>query len=668
MNREMCIVSVGEGAPVYGCPLVLRVPTIAGGCGGMSSANIITTRLVAGLDEVNRYANEFLGEQVLPGDALAAEEAFQRVYFLVGAEHAGKQAPRDRLRKIDSAQLALILDSVGEPRGPLATALTNFVSVYLLLLVYARASQVLVRHTSRRSNDLRYWDALHASVALKWVYLVQVLPQRLVGLARAVVAEGRTERFELPATAWPAHTVEDNQMYFVWARARHVAATAAAAAWRAVQRLMAVPLYKLLQMGHRHRRAWRDPLGSLGAYLRIILGAPLRAASRDIDFKRRAINDDIDAAAYHLGCLIQQLPTNINTVSREVRQFVAAGDSEQFAAALSTLETIYGGSDGSTPQRLRQLLAKIERPASVSDTAPPGWWTRHWPVLLGALWFAPRSAALYANRHQIYRWLQINLVDTVTGFVQNWLIKPIGDMLSVMRHDDLAELSLTSRESLQLDLDLLERMVVDYSADYTAPSDLEAMRSEIHDAVKEGNLTVLMSKYEQDIRTPLKSTLKGSLPRALLIQVQKTKVDGAVALNGIDKLLKSQQLVFGVVSISPSVLIVYQAWRVLRAQLFDRPIVINGKQATMVCLKCLNTIDKYLSRYSEASAHERVYIEGYLLIEVLSLKQQSLRLLPNAVKEMWVEDLDLLNDTRWSIEARLRVMARIWSAYGHYFR
>lgn len=643
-------------------------PRLLADGGGMSSANIITARLAAGLDEVNRFANEFLGEQMLPGDALAAEEAFQRVYFLVGAEHAaGKQAPRDRLRKIDTAQLAQILDSVDEPRGPLATALTNFVSVYLLLLIYARASQVLVRHTSHRSDDLRYWDALHASAALKWVYLVQVLPQRLMALARAVVAEGRTERFELPATAWPAHTVEDNQVYFAWAQARHVAATAAAAAWRAVQRLMAVPLYKLLQM-RGHRRALRDPLGSLGAYLRVILGAPLRAAARDIALKRRAINDDIDAAAYHLGCLIQQLPADIDTVSREVRQFVATGDSEQFAAALSTLETIYGGSGGSTPQRLRQLLAKIERPASVSDTAPPGWWTRHWPVLLGALWFAPRSAALYANRHQIYQWLQTNLVDTATGFVQNWLIKPIGDMLSVMRHDDLAELSLTSRESLQLDLDLLERMVVDYTADYTAHGDLEAMRSEIHDAVQEGNLTVLMSKYEQDIRTPFKSTLKGSLPRALLIQVQKTKVDGAVALNGIDKLLKSQQLVFGVVSISPSVLIVYQAWRVLRAQLFDRPIVINGKQATMVCLKCLNTIDKYLSRYSEASAHERVYIEGYLLIEVLSLKQQSLRLLPNAVKEMWVEDLDLLNDTRWSIEARLRVMARIWSAYGHYFR
>ena len=40
-------------------------------------------------------------------------------------------------------------------------------------------------------------------------------------------------------------------------------------------------------------------------------------------------------------------------------------------------------------------------------------------------------------------------------------------------------------------------------------------------------------------------TIRGNLVRALLIQVQKTKVDVELAVNGIDALLRSQELVFG---------------------------------------------------------------------------------------------------------------------------
>ena len=40
-------------------------------------------------------------------------------------------------------------------------------------------------------------------------------------------------------------------------------------------------------------------------------------------------------------------------------------------------------------------------------------------------------------------------------------------------------------------------------------------------------------------------TIRGDLIRALLIQVQKTKVDVELAVSGIDALLKSQELVFG---------------------------------------------------------------------------------------------------------------------------
>ena len=72
-----------------------------------------------------------------------------------------------------------------------------------------------------------------------------------------------------------------------------------------------------------------------------------------------------------------------------------------------------------------------------------------------------------------------------------------------------------------------------------------------------------MSTYENEIKSPIKYLITGSLLRLILIQIQKGKVDGAMAINGIDKLLKSQQLLFAMVSISPSILILYQMYRLL---------------------------------------------------------------------------------------------------------
>jgi len=46
-----------------------------------------------------------------------------------------------------------------------------------------------------------------------------------------------------------------------------------------------------------------------------------------------------------------------------------------------------------------------------------------------------------------------------------------------------------------------------------------------------------------------------------LIQIQKTKVDVEVAMNGIDSILKSQELLFGMVGIAPGMFVSYLAFR-----------------------------------------------------------------------------------------------------------
>ena len=52
------------------------------------------------------------------------------------------------------------------------------------------------------------------------------------------------------------------------------------------------------------------------------------------------------------------------------------------------------------------------------------------------------------------------------------------------------------------------------------PAQLDALSRQ----VQHGDLTAVMQMYEQDIKSPLRSAVQGTLLRSLFIQVQKAKV------------------------------------------------------------------------------------------------------------------------------------------------
>lgn len=71
------------------------------------------------------------------------------------------------------------------------------------------------------------------------------------------------------------------------------------------------------------------------------------------------------------------------------------------------------------------------------------------------------------------------------------------------------------------------------------------------------HLKLTLSFTTFSLQSPVSSLIKGSLLRSLLIQIQKSKVDIELAMSGIDKLLKSQQLLFGAVGIAPAMVILW---------------------------------------------------------------------------------------------------------------
>ncbi|KAK7679780.1 hypothetical protein QCA50_017102 [Cerrena zonata] len=185
-------------------------------------------------------------------------------------------------------------------------------------------------------------------------------------------------------------------------------------------------------------------------------------------------------------------------------------------------------------------------------------------------------------------------------------------------------------------------MVIDYAVDYNKTDESDELKLQIHNAVNQGDLTILMSNYEQDLKNPIKSLVKGSLVRALLIQIQKTKVDGGLAINGIDKLLKSQQLVFG---------------------RNERGLIINGENVKFICLKSLNNIEKLIIKKDD-----NLIDDGKIFIEIINLIIQSKKVIPKQLKSEWISDLNALNEDATSTDDKLKNINRIWNLYGAYFR
>lgn len=194
---------------------------------------------------------------------------------------------------------------------------------------------------------------------------------------------------------------------------------------------------------------------------------------------------------------------------------------------------------------IRQHHVSLSTQMSQNRFSRPSSLTRLWFPLTAFL-LSSRVITTYITQHRVTLSIFIHdAADTVVAFGRNWVVAPCRKLLSIIRHTDAAgsDIALVSKASLQTDRDSLERMVLDFMSDIHDgdATDLDQLRTK----VQEGDLTSVLKAYEKDLRRPFVGTFRGGLVRALLIQVQKTKVDIEVAMTGIDALLRSQELVFG---------------------------------------------------------------------------------------------------------------------------
>lgn len=473
----------------------------------------------------------------------------------------------------------------------------------VLIAVDAWANSVIYA-TLVLKSQLAYWEQVNGSTLSRLLYYVQTTPNRLFRFAKRV--------YQL-ATDW---------------------------------KLLGDVAKKVIHQDFSQFNRVTLALQPKDAWHRIkqLVKMPLTIASSDL---RRRIHD---------------IQADIDHNTDVIDKIVKIKDFSDTNEVLATVEPLLDINNPSPMQlnRVLQVVDDVEDyryrlPSVLESTGQLPFIQRWWPVLLVLVWYGPRtSKTLTENWDSIVHWVKHNLVDTTVGFFRNWVIGPLNNMFSILRQDE--DILITSRDSLKLDMASLERMLTDYAHD----EHILVTPDQIHQDILKGDMTMVMSKYEQELRTPIKSLIKGDLVRSLLIQIQRSKVDGGIAINGIDKLIKLQQLLFGLVSLSPLVFILYKLWGwVFRS----KPLMINGKQLNVMCLRLLNAIESYLV---QASTGE--FCEGDLLVEVINLIIISKPFIPTQLKSQYVNDLNEISNPSYLVETKLRLVQKVWNMYGPYFR
>ncbi|EZF27992.1 hypothetical protein H112_00093 [Trichophyton rubrum D6] len=311
-------------------------------------------------------------------------------------------------------------------------------------------------------------------------------------------------------------------------------------------------------------------------------------------------------------------------------------------------------------QKQSRLLAR--------SYARPSRLVRYWPAALALLLSSSTVLNILTSRRaELLTWLR-ELGSTVSDFWTNWIIEPLTRLVGTIRHDEKSEVALMSKNSLDADFSSLERMVVDFVC--TRPSQDLGLASSHPDAldlirqgVRQGDLTPVLRAYERDLQRPFIGAIRGDLVTALLIQIQKTKVDVEVAISGINSILKSQELVFAFIGLTPSILVSYATVQWAAGLLGSRRGLRQGQRRSEI-VRSLRTVNRILMSSLPSQTGVLSYKDhGLLICEAETLRQRAERVLPGAIYHEFHEDLNDLLNVRAGIAHQMKVVDQIRWTY-----
>ncbi|KAF7721550.1 Nuclear control of ATPase protein 2 [Apophysomyces ossiformis] len=516
------------------------------------------------------------------------------------------------------------------------------------IAVYGLVISQVLNSTLPLSEAINYWEGIYGSTVYETYYALQTSPWRLASLAVNTVHKVSTTQIGIKSLLTSQEHIWSNLF----------------------------PVY-----AHEQRRARLSPFGLINVTMK---HRPLylHMIHDEIDQKKTMLRKFREQQAARLGLLIKMMPrlttdedftvamgsetSKCLQLMRYVLDSFASGtavDNTYIETAIDAVETTSATDIMTVAQGLYQLLsdwpAYEKHLASVQETyGPPSRVTRYWVPAL-ALYFSADYMIQYISdrREDIVAWSK-EAANTVHDFVVNWIWEPVLNIWDTIRLKD-QRLTVLSKDGLRSDLESLERMVVDYARDHYHFEGDDIVR--LAAQVREGDMSLILKAYEQEMKRPLKNAIAGDLIQTLLIQVQKTKVDVDLAMSALDKLLKSNELNFAFLAVAPSMLLTWASLNWLR-NIYQRRSGQRLKQKGRPIRAAIRRIDRILNLAVEHDNDQLLdcQTQGSLLYEVHLLRSYT-NCLPkrHAIRELFIEDLRDLENPELTQMQKLRTIARM---------
>uniref|UniRef100_A0A2C9WDJ6 Protein DGS1, mitochondrial n=1 Tax=Manihot esculenta TaxID=3983 RepID=A0A2C9WDJ6_MANES len=202
------------------------------------------------------------------------------------------------------------------------------------------------------------------------------------------------------------------------------------------------------------------------------------------------------------------------------------------------------------------IVAKHQKPKKVTQ-----YWIRYTCGAVGlsvcSMWLLRHSRLM--GSPDIDNWIRGAKDSTVSFFnehVEQPLLSIRDELFETFRKRDKGVMEL---EEVQLTANSLHRMLLTFSEQTKGQKFPE-------NASDQEMLEIVMARYEKELMHPIQNLLSGELARALLIQVQKLKLDIETAMLELDQILKANEINFAILAALPAffisivLLMLVRAW------------------------------------------------------------------------------------------------------------
>lgn len=217
-------------------------------------------------------------------------------------------------------------------------------------------------------------------------------------------------------------------------------------------------------------------------------------------------------------------------------------------------------------RRLIQVPAWARMPSELQQ-----YWIRYTIVGAACTWggvFMFRHSRL-SGSPDLDNWLRSG-VGMLRGAYADHVVGPLASVRDELFNTFRRRPTITSMADYEADRDSLQRMLGDFQRDFVSKRGAAAAAAD-----RGGNSTpaalapagdpedpqllvgmdLVMRTYEREMQRPLRNLVGGELVRALLIQVQKLKVDTASAMLEMDQILKANELSISLLAAVPAFVI-----------------------------------------------------------------------------------------------------------------